>query len=622
MTLSAITYSELKNFLVGSLQTKERKAFLGFTIDSKNAKDLDDAIWIEPCDSGAIILIHVSDTTSLIPEKSQLEEKALKQIETYYWAASTNPLFPNELSENKLSLLEGHPRLTVTVKITLDKTANIKNTQLLSTSLISIKKFSYTAADKTLEDVSQPLSRMLRYCELWAQKLSQKRKYTGAFGQSTIQGISLDEEGRLTETSVYRSQRIIQEFMVLANTAIANLAEQHKLSILYRNHTCSTIAPKNKLLIETLVSLGLPKLIHQKLQNWLNSANYSPTVISHFALCVPAYTHFTSPIRRIADYLNHQILKAVFIEQKKNPYIFKELEKVSQYINQEQVKIKEQRTNYFQIEHLEKVASILDNQNKISLLSNREFSQILKDSFKTFQLDKIAVEAKQRLKQRILKPCDLYYLTFGKYRNSKNKKLIKDELLDYFKEKIVLATQTLQIASTILQKDINYIEKLTPSGQFVFWTIFEDKIIQQPSVAFNKQETKHKSNFFWIKGKLEGTLCSPNTINLNTIKKNNTLKVISTVENKINFLKISKPEIDNPITYVHTILKCMKIKKPMYLYNKVGTKWQCYCYFKWINNINIVTTSIAKTKKEGKANTSLKLIIHLENYLFITSLSN
>ena len=77
MTLSAITYSELKNFLVGSLPTKERKAFLGFTIDSKSAKDLDDAIWIEPCDSGAIILIHVSDTTSLIPEKSQLEEKAL-----------------------------------------------------------------------------------------------------------------------------------------------------------------------------------------------------------------------------------------------------------------------------------------------------------------------------------------------------------------------------------------------------------------------------------------------------------------------------------------------------------------------------------------------------------------
>lgn len=618
MTLSSVNYCELQKLLVESSIIKEREAVLGFTIDSKTSKDLDDAIWIEPYQSGAIISVHISDVTALIPERSELEKKALKQIETNYLALSTNSLFPNELSDNKLSLLEGRPRLTITIKITLDKVANIENTQLLSTSLISMKKFSYAAADKTVEDISQPLCQILRYCELWAQKLAKKRKDIGAFGQSIIEGISLDEEGRLVETSIYRSQRIIQEFMVLANTAVANLAEQHKLPILYRNHTCSTIAPKNKLLVETLVALGLPTLIRQKLKNWLNSASYSPIVISHFALCVPAYTHFTSPIRRIADYLNHKILKAMFIKQRKNPYLFEELEKIAQYINKEHLKIKEKRTQYFQIEHLEKVTSILNDQNKISLLSDREFSQILKDSFKISKLDKIAMEAKHRLKQRMLKPCDLYYLTFGKYQNLKNEKLMKNELLYYFKEQIVLATQTLQIASTILQKDVNYIEKLTPSGQFVFRTVFEDKTVQKASIASNKQEAKHKSNLFWIEGKLEEALYSPTTIDLNTIKKNNMSRVKFTAKNKINLIKISVNAIDNSITYIHTVLKYIKVKKPMYMYSKVGLKWECYCYFQWINNINIVTTSIAKTKKEGKANTSIKLMIHLENYFFVT----
>ena len=105
MTLSSITYCELQKFLVESSIIEEREAVLGITIDGKTSKDLDDAIWIEPYQSGAIVLIHISDVTALIPEKSQLEHKALRQIETCYLASSTNPLFPNELSENKLSLL-------------------------------------------------------------------------------------------------------------------------------------------------------------------------------------------------------------------------------------------------------------------------------------------------------------------------------------------------------------------------------------------------------------------------------------------------------------------------------------------------------------------------------------
>ena len=74
-------------------------------------------------------------------------------------------MFLNELSEDKLSLLEGRLRLAITIKVTLDEMANIRNTQLLSRSLINMKKLSYAVADKTFENISQPLYQMLLYYE-------------------------------------------------------------------------------------------------------------------------------------------------------------------------------------------------------------------------------------------------------------------------------------------------------------------------------------------------------------------------------------------------------------------------------------------------------------------------
>ena len=73
------------------------------------------------------------------------------------------------------------------------------------------------------------------------------------------------------------------------------------------------------------------ELIRQKLQNWMNRAEYNPTLIGHFALNLTAYCHFTSPIRRLADLLNHRIIKALIHEQP-HPYRKFELEQLCTYI--------------------------------------------------------------------------------------------------------------------------------------------------------------------------------------------------------------------------------------------------------------------------------------------------
>ncbi|MDJ0731960.1 MAG: ribonuclease catalytic domain-containing protein [Crocosphaera sp.] len=619
MTLYPIPRNEVDKLLKEPLTIDDREPVLGFTIDSETSMDLDDALWIEPHKSGVVISVHIADVTALIPLKSQLEEQAFLRVETRYLATGNKPMFPRQLSEDKLSLLEDQPRWTLTIRITLDKSANIRQTQLLSTHLTSLKRFSYVSADQTLNDPSQPLFQVLRYCELWAQKLAWKRQQIGAFGQTTIAGLTLDEEGRLIETPLYHSQQIIQEFMVLANTAIASLAEQHQLPILYRNHTASAIAPESKVLIETLTTLGLPELVRQKLQSWLNPATYSAAVIGHFALCVPAYTHFTSPIRRLADYINHRILKAVLIEQQQSPYKVEELEAIAQYINEKRQEVKEKRNEHFREQRLVKTATILNKKETISTLSDKEFSQILKDSLKVAKLDKLVPEVKQRLENRTLKPSDLYYLVFGDYQNPDNRTLIKNELLNYLAQQPALATQILQIAAAIGQTTVHYVEKTTTSGQFAFWTVFEEKTTIKPSIASSKQAAKHQSNRHWLQGKLEDSLQDVKDIDETVLEEQvmeETLVCASSVvtEEPLDLSTLPSEAINNPIAYLHTTLQRLKLKNPTYLYNKMGSQWQCCCQVEWLDEILIETEALGQTKKDGKTQASLKAILKLNNH--------
>ena len=614
---SPIIRREIQALLDQSIAVSDREAVLGFTIDGETSKDLDDAIWIEPSQSGAVISIHISDVTAVIPLESNLEQQALSQVETRYLASGTQPMFPHELSEDKLSLLEDQLRLTVTIRVTLDDSANVKKTQLLLTHLTNLKQFSYPSADATLNDPSDPFFQVLRYCEIWAQKLAWKRQNSGAIGLTTIGGVTLDEEGRLIETALYHSQQIIQEFMILANTAVATLAEQHRLPILYRNHTASAIAPKSKALIETLMTLGLPELIRQKLQSWLNPATYSPAVIGHFALSLPAYTHVTSPIRRVADYVNHRILKAVLIENRESPYTLEDLETIAAQINEKRQDIKEKRNEHYREKRLNQTVTLLQQRDKLQGLSDKEFSKILKDSLKVSKLDQMVPEAIARLENKDLKPVDLYYLIFGEYQDPHNQGLIKEALLNYLADNPVDATQILQIAAAINQTTVEYLEKITASGQFAFWSVFDGETIRDPAIATSKQAAKHQANYLWLREFFKQNLIPPQLIDTSSLQdlvevEDNDASILEEVIEEIDLSLIPEAAKESPIGYLHDHLQRLKLKKPAYFYQKVGQKWQCCCRVTWFDDLFLETEAIAPSKKEAKAQASLGAIADLE----------
>ncbi|MGK7879897.1 MAG: RNB domain-containing ribonuclease, partial [Crocosphaera sp.] len=517
-------------------------------------------------------------------------------------------------------------RLTVTIRITLDDNANIKETSLHLTHLTSLKRFSYTSADASLHDPSSPFFQMLRYCELWAQKLAWKRQDVGAIGLSSVGGVNLDEEGRILTTPLYHSQQIIQEFMILANTAVASLAEKHRLPILYRNHTASAIAPKSKELIETLTTLGLPELVRQKLQSWLNPATYSPAVIGHFALALPAYTHFTSPIRRVADYVNHRILKAVFIDGQDSPYTVDELEAIAKHINNKRTEVKEQRDEHFREKRLNETVNILRDKGKIENLSDKEFSQIIKDSLRVSKLDKIVPEAISRIEEGNIKPVDLYYLIFGEYNDLENKELLKNQILDYLEEKQVEATKIIQIAATTNQTTVEYIEKTTASGKFAFWSVLEAETTAIPGIASNKQAAKHQANYFLIEGVLDQSLVPLRFIDedsLQDISSKTQIVPMETTDESMSDLETEEIDMElvpsaayqSPVGYLHETLQRLKMKRPDYYYHQVGNDWLCRCQIEWLDEPLIETEAIESSKKDAKTNASLKAIIHLEKFV-------
>ena len=617
---------EIEQLIDNNISVANREAVPGFTIDGETSKDLDDALWLQPNPSGAVISVHISDVSAIIQPGSSLEAHALSQVETRYLATKNIPMFPHELSEDKLSLLEDKLRLTVTIRITLDSHANIKETSLHLTHLTSLKRFSYTSADASLHDPSSPFFQMLRYCELWAQKLAWKRQDVGAIGLSSVGGVNLDEEGRILTTPLYHSQQIIQEFMILANTAVASLAEKHRLPILYRNHTASAVAPKSKELIETLTTLGLPELVRQKLQSWLNPATYSPAVIGHFALALPAYTHFTSPIRRVADYVNHRILKAVFIEGKDSPYTLDELGAIAKQINNKRTEVKEQRDEHFREKRLNETVNILRDKGKIENLSDKEFSQIIKDSLRVSKLDKIVPEAISRIEQGNIKPVDLYYLIFGEYNDLDRLELLKNQILDYLFEEQVEATKIIQIAATTNQTTVEYIEKTTASGKFAFWSVLEGETTAIPGMASNKQAAKHQANYLLIEGVLDQSLVPPQFIDedsLQDVSSKTQIVPVETTDESMAVLETEEIDMElvpsaayqSPIGYLHETLQRVKMKRPDYYYHQVGNDWLCRCQIQWLDEPLIETEAIEASKKDAKTNASLKAIVHLEKFV-------
>ncbi len=376
----------------------------GFTIDSKESLDLDDAIWVETYGDTGKISIHIADPTEVIDLDSPLDKTVRKRIETLYLARGRIPMLPPALSEQKLSLLEGEPKLTLTVEIELKATGEISNYRIFESCFVSLGKLSYTEAEEISTNPDHPLFLALNSAQMWAKVLNKVRIKNGAFAGIIKGNYYINEDGNIQQISS-NSQVLIAEYMILANTVVAQWLGSKSLISLYRNHAPQGDLPQdvNWQDLESEDS----KNFRLSYSHCLAKAVYSPVCEGHFALATPNYLHFTSPLRRFADFIVHRIVKAE-LAGKKSPYTKDEITNLAEEINQFRLEQKEKQINYLK----QKRDKNLLKTTNYSEINSKDFSRLIELTIGKESFSEIRNEIEIRLAAGQLTNTDLSGILF------------------------------------------------------------------------------------------------------------------------------------------------------------------------------------------------------------------
>jgi ribonuclease R len=331
------------------------------TIDGETARDFDDAVWVERLANGHWALhVHIADVSYYVRPASPIDREALLRGTSVYFPDRAVPMLPVELSTDQCSLRPHEDRLVMSALLEIDNHGDVVAQDFTRGVIRSVERLTYTAVHKVLEGDAElnvryaalaPRFHMMRELALL---LNRKRRRRGSIDFDLPEPLlEFDEFGEMT--SVLRAprniaHRLIEEFMLAANEAVAAHIENAGEPMIFRIHDrpdpkrviefeeiatqfgyslTPGAAPVKKFKTE-VVALDNPLLTSRSYQKLitkiegkpeerilsylmlrsLKQARYSDLNVGHFALAAASYTHFTSPIRRYPDLIVHRILGA------------------------------------------------------------------------------------------------------------------------------------------------------------------------------------------------------------------------------------------------------------------------------------------------------------------------
>ncbi|WP_033746255.1 RNB domain-containing ribonuclease [Helicobacter pylori] len=336
------------------------------TIDPKDAKDFDDAIFYNP--EKRVLFVAVADVSEFVPKHSNLDKEARLRGFSVYFPNSVYPMLPLSLSQGACSLKALEKRLALVYEIPLD---DVKNAQLFQ-GVIEVR------ANCTYEEINHFLSAnqsaldkdlqqsLLGFLEM-ALKLKKERLKKGFNFNSFENKLYLNQEGRIEKIETQQesdAHTLIEEAMLLANQSSARLLDKHFHNRgIYRTHKEPSLEQQKRLyaklfdyeimrpkgmgffpFLEHALKIAKEKSIEREVSRLIiksqNLALYSPMQESHFGLGFASYTHFTSPIRRYSDLALHRLLKELLFHQAKGcSYLLEEMPELCSELNALQKKV-------------------------------------------------------------------------------------------------------------------------------------------------------------------------------------------------------------------------------------------------------------------------------------------
>ena len=357
------------------------------TIDGSDAKDLDDAVYVEKTETGYKLFVSIADVSYYVKSGSELDREALKRGNSIYLVDRVIPMLPRKLSNNLCSLNPDEDKLTFTVEIEFDSNGKVVKNDFYKSVIKSKYRMTYSGVNKILEGDEKLIKEYSGIYEMLKNMLSlskslrhiKKRRGSIDFELPEIKVIL--DENKLVKDIELRSrgeaERIIEDFMVAANEVVAEKLFWEEIPAIYRVHEDpdkAKIAALNETLVkfgyhlknleemhpgkfQTIIdrTTGFPEgyLIHKLILRAMQRARYANKNLGHFGLASKYYLHFTSPIRRYSDLVVHRMLdKSItkFMKEKeKQSYsenldtvasIISKTERVADKLEEDSVKIK------------------------------------------------------------------------------------------------------------------------------------------------------------------------------------------------------------------------------------------------------------------------------------------
>lgn len=323
---------------------------LFFTIDGADAKDLDDAVCLIKEGNNYRLFVSIADVSHYVTEGSELDKTAFSRSTSVYFVDRVVPMLPKPISNGICSLHPNVLRYTQTCEMLIDEDGHVIDHKIYPSVINSKYRMTYEdvnamllESDKKLISKYSEIYGILREMNKLAKRINENRVRRGSFNLEDKEAkFTVDEDGNITDINVrtrYDAERLIEEFMIIANETVAQTIHNMDLPFIYRVH--GQPAPVKLMELEKLFKLfGIElkgdytafhsssfklvldslddpldkRIVSDLIVRSLQKAVYSPKNSGHFGLASKGYTHFTSPIRRYPDLIVHRLLRKYLYE--------------------------------------------------------------------------------------------------------------------------------------------------------------------------------------------------------------------------------------------------------------------------------------------------------------------
>ena len=323
-----------------------------FTIDGADAKDLDDAISLKNLPDGGFLLgVHIADVSSYVRPGSSLEKDAFRRGTSVYFVDRVVPMLPVGLSNGACSLNANEPKRALSALIRLSPDGAILDCEVKKTVIVSRVRGVYTEVN-SLFDLGESSPFYPKYRAVCPVLCRMRELYRLLETRAAARGslsldrpepvFSLDDAGDPVGISLRErgdAEKLIEQFMLTANEAVATLLHERGIPCVYRIHedpdplklaifknaaahlgldvSGIDLANPDKSVFSALLSeaeeKGVSEQISLALLRAMAKARYEDAPHRHFGLGIDLYCHFTSPIRRLSDLATHRIISEVLL---------------------------------------------------------------------------------------------------------------------------------------------------------------------------------------------------------------------------------------------------------------------------------------------------------------------